>query len=60
MKAKELREMSVEELRARERDLREEYFKLRFQQGTRQLDDTAGLRKARRDIARVRRLHPVA
>lgn len=53
MKAKELRDLGVEELRAKEKALREENFKLRFQQGTRQLENTAGLKKVRRDIARV-------
>lgn len=53
MKAKELRDLGVEELRAKEKGLREEHFKLRFQQGTRQLENTAGLRKVRKDISRV-------
>ena len=53
MKVKELRELGVSELRAKEKELREEGFKLRFQQSTRQLENTAGLRKVRRDIAKV-------
>jgi len=53
MNAKELRDLGVPELRAKEKELREENFKLRFQQGTRQLENTAGLRRVRRDIARV-------
>lgn len=53
MKAKDLRNLGVEELRAKEKELREEHFKLRFQQGTRQLENTAGLSKARRGLARV-------
>lgn len=53
MNAKELRDMSVTELAAKEKDLREESFKLRFQKATRQLENTAGLRKVRRDIAKV-------
>ena len=54
MKAKDLRELSNEELSAKERDLREELFKLSFQHGVRQLDNTAKLRELRKDIARVK------
>jgi large subunit ribosomal protein L29 len=57
MKAKELRkklrEMSEEELMAKERDLREDYFKLKFQHGVGQLENTSRLNQVRKDIARV-------
>lgn len=57
MKAKELRkklnEMSEEELAAKERDLREDYFKLKFQHGVGQLENTGRLNQVRKDIARV-------
>jgi large subunit ribosomal protein L29 len=57
MKAKELRkklgEMSEEELMAKERDLQEDYFKLKFQHGVGQLENTGRLRQVRKDIARV-------
>ena len=57
MKAKELRkkvrEMSDEELMAKERDLREDYFKLKFQHGVGQLENTGRLNQVRKDIARV-------
>jgi len=53
MKAKELRELSVEELQAKERELGEALFNLRFQHATNQLDNTAQLGKTRMDIARV-------
>jgi large subunit ribosomal protein L29 len=57
MKAKELRkkifEMSDEELNAKERDLREDYFKLKFQHGVGQLENTGRLNQVRKDIARV-------
>jgi|COG998Drversion2_1049125.scaffolds.fasta_scaffold31101_2 large subunit ribosomal protein L29 len=57
MKAKELRkkvrEMSDEELAAIERDLREDYFKLKFQHGVGQLENTGRLNQVRKDIARV-------
>jgi len=57
MKAKELRkkvrEMSEEELTNKERDLREDYFKLKFQHGVGQLENTGRLNQVRKDIARV-------
>ena len=57
MKAKELRkkvrEMSDEELNAKERDLREDHFKFKFQHGVGQLENTARLNQVRKDIARV-------
>ena len=57
MKAKELRkklgEMSEEELMTKERDLREDYFKMKFQHGVGQLENTGRLSQVRKDIARV-------
>ena len=57
MKAKELRkkvrEMSEEELTTKERDLREDYFKLKFQHGVGQLENTGRLNQVRKDIARL-------
>ncbi len=57
MKAKDLRnklrEMSEDELRAKERDLREDHFKLKFQHGVGQLENTSRLNQVRKDIARV-------
>ena len=57
MKAKELRkklgEMSEEELVTKERDLREDYFKMKFQHGVGQLENTGRLNQVRKDIARV-------
>jgi large subunit ribosomal protein L29 len=56
MKAKEMREKSVEELQALERELEKNLFDHRFKNFTNRLDDTSLLRKARRDIARVKTL----
>jgi large subunit ribosomal protein L29 len=53
MKASELRELTVDQLDDRLRELREELFNLRFQYATRQLTNTARIREVRRDIARV-------
>ena len=49
-----LREMSEEELAAKEHDLQEDYFKLKFQHGVGQLENTGRLSQVRKDIARVR------
>jgi large subunit ribosomal protein L29 len=58
MKAKDLRnklrEMSDEELTAKELDLREDYFKLKFQHGVGQLENTGRLNQVRKDLARVK------
>jgi large subunit ribosomal protein L29 len=54
MKAKEMRERSVSELQGMERDLSRELWKTRFTNFTNQLDDTAKLRRLRREIARVK------
>ncbi len=53
MKAKELRNLNTEELKARLADAREELMNLRFQRVTGQLTDTSRLRLLRRDIARI-------
>ena len=54
MKADKVREMSAEELTARERELHEQLFKLRFQKSIGQLDNALKIRETRRDIARVK------
>ena len=53
MKTKDLRKMSREDLRKKEMDLREDYFKLKFQHGIRRLENPARLTQLRKDIARV-------
>jgi large subunit ribosomal protein L29 len=53
MKIKEIREMQLEQIRAKLSDSREELLKLRFQQVTGQLTDTSRLRILRREIARM-------
>lgn len=54
MKAKELRDLSREELMEREQGLSQELFNLRFQKATGQLGNTAILQNTRRDLARVK------
>lgn len=53
MNAKEIRNLSADQIRAKVSDTREELMKLRFQQVTGQLTDTSRLRTLRRDIARM-------
>jgi large subunit ribosomal protein L29 len=53
MKARELREQTVEELQDKERDLADQLFALRLQKVTGQLEKPARVRDVRRDIARV-------
>ena len=53
MKAKELRDMSAEDLKKKEQDLREDFFRLRFQHGIRSLENPARLTELRKDIARL-------
>jgi large subunit ribosomal protein L29 len=54
MKAKELREKSIDELRRTETDLAEQLFKLRFQKATGQIDNPVKIRLVRKDIARIK------
>ena len=54
MKAAELRENTIDELVERERDLTRELWQTRMDNHTNQLDDTAKIRRLRRDIARVK------
>jgi large subunit ribosomal protein L29 len=53
MKASEIRDLSPEEIQSQLDEAREKYFRLRFQLASGQLKNTANLRQARRDIARL-------
>ena len=53
MKAKELREMSAEQLSAKLGELKEELFNLRFQLAINQLDNPHKITDVKHDIARV-------
>jgi len=53
MKMPELKDMTLVELAAKGRDLRQEVFNLRLQQASAQLEKPARLRTLRRDIARL-------
>jgi large subunit ribosomal protein L29 len=54
VKASELREQTVAELEHQESELQRELWKTRMNNYTNQLDDTAKIRRLRRDIARVK------
>jgi large subunit ribosomal protein L29 len=53
MKASEFRDLEPDELTKRLAELRKEVFGLRFSNATGELDDTAGLGRAKRDLARA-------
>jgi len=53
VKAKELQNLSVEELIGRLNQLREGLFKARVRSSTKELDNVMLVRNTRRDIARV-------
>ena len=54
MRAKELRELGMDELRQKEHDLKEELFNLRFQRATGQLENLMRVTHVKRDIAKVK------
>ncbi len=51
MELDELKQMSAEDLRIKEREAREEVFRLRLKLRTNQLDNPAAKRKAKRELA---------
>ena len=53
MKPSKLRDMTVDELRLQESDLRKELFNLRFQQATGEIENHMRIRAVRKDIVRV-------
>ena len=53
MKAKDIRELTDDELDRRLADTRQELFNLRFQSVTGALENSARLRLAKREIARI-------
>ena len=54
MKAAEVRELTVDDLRAREKDLDDQLFRLRIQKSMGQLEAPARVREVRRDLARIK------
>jgi len=54
MKASEIRKMSAEELEKQLLELKDELFKLRFQQAINQLDNPMRINAVKKDIARIK------
>jgi large subunit ribosomal protein L29 len=54
MKARELRELSEDELRRKEDDLKDQLFKLKFQHALGQLENAMKLKSIKKDIARIK------
>jgi len=54
VKAEKVRELGVDELKGKEKELAEQLFRLRFQKAIGQLDSATKIRETRRDIARVK------
>lgn len=52
-KAKEINQLTLDELAARLRELKQEALNLRLQQATGQLENTARIRLVRREVAQV-------
>jgi large subunit ribosomal protein L29 len=53
---KTLRDKNVDDLRSRERDLKEQLFKLRFQRATGRMENPMKMRQVRREIAQIETL----
>jgi large subunit ribosomal protein L29 len=54
MKVAEIRELSVDELHSREKDLDDQIFRLRIQKSMGQLEAPAKVRELRKDLAKIK------
>ena len=54
MKAKDLRDLSIDELKQKEKEFNQELFNLKIQKATGQLSNTAIIGKTKKDLARVK------
>ena len=54
MKVAEIRELSVDELHGREKDLDDQIFRLRIQKSMGQLEAPARVRELRKDLAKIK------
>jgi len=54
MKTKEIRDLSIDELKQKERDLVDELFRLKVRRATGQLDSSAVMKSVKKDIARIK------
>jgi len=56
VKAQQLREKSVDELKTEESKLQTDLYKLRFQRATGRMENPSKMRQIRREIARIKTL----
>ncbi|MFW6160326.1 MAG: 50S ribosomal protein L29 [Acidobacteriota bacterium] len=56
MKARELRDLSLDELEQKEIELKDQLFKLKFQYSLGQLENSMKMRNIKKDIARIKTL----
>ena len=54
MKVSEIKDLSIEELQTKTRELQQELFNLRFQLHTGHLENSARVSQVRRDVARAK------
>ncbi|WP_281165941.1 50S ribosomal protein L29 [Liquorilactobacillus sicerae] len=54
MKTKEIKELTTAEMLKKEEEFKKEFFNLRFQLATGQLQNTARLKEVRKSIARIK------
>ena len=54
MKVADIRELTVDDLRAREKELDDQLFRLRIQKSMGQLEAPAKVREVRKDLARIK------
>lgn len=54
MKPTEIRELSDEELKSKESELKDQLFKLRFQHTLGQLENAVKMKNVKKDIARIK------
>ncbi len=57
MKMTDIRSLSDEDLVSKGDNIAEELFRMKFQHGIRQLEDTSKLKSLRKDIARINTAH---
>ena len=54
LKTKDLRDLSIEELKEKEKEFNQEIFNLKIQKATGQLGNTAIIGKTKKDLARIK------
>lgn len=54
MKFSEIKDLNVKELSDKAKEMKEEVFRLRWQKGMNQLENSARIKNTRKDLARVK------